>query len=95
MTFFGTPADPEHYILRVGEGPHYWEHVLWVWVTTTLDKFIEYAEGANLNGVVDKIAIPFFINARRERPADPCRLRAPVLRPSRPQPEAGAAHPHR
>ena len=48
---------------REGENPvpHYWEHVLWVWGFEDVDKFIEYAEGVNLNGVVDKITVPFLI----------------------------------
>ena len=48
---------------REGENPvpHYWEHVLWVWGYDDVDKFIEYAEGVNLNGVVDKITVPFLI----------------------------------
>jgi dienelactone hydrolase len=50
-------------LLREGENPvpHYWEHVLWVWGYDDVDKFIEYAEGVNLNGVVDKITVPFLI----------------------------------
>ena len=48
---------------REGENPvpHYWEHVLWVWGFEDVEKFIEYAEGVHLNGVVDKITVPFLI----------------------------------
>ncbi len=48
---------------REGENPvpHYWEHVLWVWGYDDVETFIEYAEGVNLNGVVDKITVPFLI----------------------------------
>ena len=48
---------------REGENPvpHYWEHVLWVWGFDDVEKFIEYAEGVHLNGVVDKITVPFLI----------------------------------
>lgn len=48
---------------REGENPvpHYWEHVLWVWGFDNLDKFITYAEGVNLNGVVEKIDCAFLI----------------------------------
>ena len=48
---------------REGENPvpHYWEHVLWVWGFDDVEKFIEYAEGVNLNGVVDQITVPFLI----------------------------------
>ena len=48
---------------REGENPvpHYWEHVLWVWGQTDLDEFISYAEGIQLDGVVEQIACPFLI----------------------------------
>ena len=48
---------------REGENPvpHYWEHVLWTWGFDDVDTFIQYAEGVNLNGVVDKITVPFLI----------------------------------
>ena len=48
---------------REGENPvpHYWEHVLWVWGGDDVDTFIEDAEGVNLNGVVEKITVPFLI----------------------------------
>ena len=48
---------------REGENPvpHYWEHVLWVWGFDDVDAFIEYAEGVNLDGVVEKIEVPFLI----------------------------------
>jgi dienelactone hydrolase len=48
---------------REGENPvpHYWEHVLWVWGYDDVDKFIEYAEGVQLSGVVERITCPFLI----------------------------------
>ena len=48
---------------REGERPvpHYWEHVLWVWGYDDLGKFIEFADQINLDGVVEKIDIPFLI----------------------------------
>ena len=48
---------------REGENPvpHYWEHVLWVWGGDDIDTFIEAAEAVNLDGVVEKITIPFLI----------------------------------
>ena len=48
---------------REGERPvpHYWEHVLWVWGHDDLDAFIEFADGVHLDGVVEKITVPFLI----------------------------------
>jgi dienelactone hydrolase len=48
---------------REGERPvpHYWEHVLWVWGRTDLDEFIEFADAVNLDGVVERIEVPFLI----------------------------------
>ncbi|ROO88051.1 prolyl oligopeptidase family protein [Actinocorallia herbida] len=48
---------------REGEHPvpHYWEHVLWVWGHTDIDEFIDFADGVNLDGVVEQITVPFLI----------------------------------
>jgi dienelactone hydrolase len=48
---------------REGERPvpHYWEHVLWVWGHTDLDEFIRFADAVNLDGVVERIGVPFLI----------------------------------
>jgi dienelactone hydrolase len=48
---------------REGERPvpHYWEHVLWVWGYDDLDAFIDFADAVNLDGVVEKITVPFLI----------------------------------
>jgi len=48
---------------REGENPvpHYWDHVLWVWGQPDIDTFIEFAEGVNLDGVVEQITVPFLI----------------------------------
>lgn len=48
---------------REGERPvpHYWEHVLWVWGHTDLDEFIAFADDVHLDGVVEKISVPFLI----------------------------------
>ncbi|MUL79006.1 S9 family peptidase [Mycolicibacterium sp. CBMA 226] len=48
---------------REGERPvpHYWEHVMWVWGQNDLDSFIEFADGVNLEGVVEQITVPFLI----------------------------------
>ena len=48
---------------REGENPvpHYWDHVLWVWGETDLDTFIAKAEAVNLDGVVERITVPFLV----------------------------------
>ena len=48
---------------REGENPvpHYWDHVLWVWGETDLDRFITKAEAVRLDGVVEQITVPFLI----------------------------------
>ncbi|WP_410659627.1 alpha/beta hydrolase family protein [Amycolatopsis sp. lyj-112] len=48
---------------REGERPvpHYWEHVLWVWGHDDLDTFIAFADSVHLDGVVEKITVPFLI----------------------------------
>lgn len=48
---------------REGENPvpHYWAHVLWVWGQPDVDTFIDFAEDIHLDGVVEKITVPFLI----------------------------------
>ncbi|MFF0772685.1 alpha/beta hydrolase family protein [Nonomuraea wenchangensis] len=48
---------------REGERPvpHYWEHVLWVRGHTDLKEFIDFADGVNLEGVVERITVPFLV----------------------------------
>lgn len=48
---------------REGERPipHYWEHVLWVWGYDDVDVFLDFADGVKLDGVVEKITVPFLI----------------------------------
>lgn len=48
---------------REGENPvpHYWDHAFWVWNATDMDDFIEKTQDMHLNGVVDKITVPFLI----------------------------------
>lgn len=48
---------------REGENPvpHYWDHVLWVWGENDVDTFITKAEAVNLDGIVEKITVPFLI----------------------------------
>lgn len=48
---------------REGERPvpHYWEHALWVWGFEDLDDFLTFADGVNLDGVVENITAPFLI----------------------------------
>jgi dienelactone hydrolase len=48
---------------REGERPvpHYWEHVLWVWGYDDLESFIDFADGVQLDAVVERISVPFLI----------------------------------
>ncbi len=41
--------------------PHYWEHVRWVWGAKDMDDFLRIAENVHLDGVVDKIRVPFLV----------------------------------
>ncbi|WP_252437451.1 alpha/beta hydrolase family protein [Pseudonocardia humida] len=46
---------------REGERPvpHYWEHVLSVWGHADLAEFIDFADALKLDGVVERIEVPF------------------------------------
>jgi dienelactone hydrolase len=48
---------------REGERPvpHYWEHVLWVWGFSDLQEFIAFADDIHLDGVVERITVPFLV----------------------------------
>ncbi|WP_432493274.1 alpha/beta hydrolase family protein [Kineococcus auxinigenes] len=48
---------------REGERPvpHYWDHVQWVFGTKDLDAFFEVAERMHLDGVVERIRVPFLV----------------------------------
>ena len=41
--------------------PHYWEHVRWVWGAKDMDEFLAIAENVHLDGVVEKIKVPFLV----------------------------------
>jgi dienelactone hydrolase len=41
--------------------PHYWEHVCWVWGARDIDEFMAIAENVHLDGVVEKIKVPFLV----------------------------------
>ncbi len=41
--------------------PHYWEHVCWVWGAKDMDEFMEIAAKVNLNGVLDRVRVPFLV----------------------------------
>lgn len=41
--------------------PHYWEHVRWVWGARDMDDFLRIAEQVHLDGVVEKIRVPFLV----------------------------------
>jgi len=48
---------------REGERPvpHYWDHVLWVWGYDSIEEFIQFADQVSLDGVAEKISVPFLI----------------------------------
>jgi dienelactone hydrolase len=41
--------------------PHYWAHVCWVWGAKDIDEFMKIAEDVHLDGVVEKIRVPFLV----------------------------------
>ena len=41
--------------------PHYWEHVRWVWGAPDMDAFMRIAENVHLDGVLDRIRVPFLV----------------------------------
>jgi len=48
---------------REGENPvpHYWSHVMWVFGCNTMEEFLKKAEGMTLNGIMDRIKVPFLV----------------------------------
>ena len=48
---------------REGENPvpHYWKHVQWVFGARDMDDFLAKAEHMHLNGVLDRIRVPFLV----------------------------------
>ena len=41
--------------------PHYWEHVRWVWGGKSIDDFMKIADKVHLDGVLDRIKVPFLV----------------------------------
>ena len=41
--------------------PHYWAHVCWVWGAKDIDDFMRIAEDVHLDGVVERIRVPFLV----------------------------------
>ena len=41
--------------------PHYWEHVRWVWGAKDMDDFMRIADNVHLDGVLDRIKVPFLV----------------------------------
>ncbi|MDM0079768.1 prolyl oligopeptidase family serine peptidase [Variovorax sp. J31P179] len=41
--------------------PHYWEHVRWVWGAKDQEEFLRIAERVHLDGVVERIRVPFLV----------------------------------
>ncbi len=50
-------------LAREGENPvpHYWGHVMWVFGKPDLDSFMAWAPNMSLEGVVDRIKVPFLV----------------------------------
>lgn len=48
---------------REGEKPvpHYWNHVMWVFGAKDMDDFLVKAQGMHLNGVMERIKVPFLV----------------------------------
>ena len=53
----------EKRLRREGEKPvpHYWAHVMWVFGAKDMDDFHEKAKGMTLDGVLDRIRVPFLV----------------------------------
>ncbi|NTX93038.1 S9 family peptidase [Pseudomonas sp. UMA643] len=41
--------------------PHYWAHVRWVWGARDMDEFMRIAENVHLDGVLERIRVPFLV----------------------------------
>jgi dienelactone hydrolase len=41
--------------------PHYWAHVCWVWGAKDTEDFMRIAENVHLDGVVERIRVPFLV----------------------------------
>ena len=41
--------------------PHYWAHVCWVWGAKDVDDFIRIAQDVHLDGILDRIRVPFLV----------------------------------
>ncbi|MDR7157179.1 dienelactone hydrolase [Sphingobium xenophagum] len=41
--------------------PHYWDHVMWVWGQPDIDTYMNFVTGISLDGVVERIRVPFLI----------------------------------
>lgn len=41
--------------------PHYWSHVMWVWGAKDMDEFMDIAEKVHLDGILDRIRVPFLV----------------------------------
>lgn len=46
--------------------PHYWSHVMWVWGARDMDHFMEIAENVHLDGILDRIRVPFLVTHGKE-----------------------------
>ena len=74
--------------------PHYWEHVRWVWGAADMDEFLALCPSITLDGVLDRVTVPFLVTHGQNDRQIPARIRAPDLRPARQQPQARAEDLH-
>ena len=64
---------------REGENPvpHYWDHVQWVFGKDSLEEFMAFAPQMSLEGVVDKITVPFLVTHGEDDRQIPMELATP------------------
>ena len=75
--------------------PHYWDHVRWVWGAKDMDDFMRIAEDVHLDGVLERISVPFLVTHGEQDKQIPAAVGAAHLRAARQQSEARAEDLHR
>ncbi|MGO4596341.1 alpha/beta hydrolase family protein [Terrabacter sp. 2RAF25] len=64
---------------REGENPvpHYWDHVQWVFGKNSLDEFMAFAPQMSLEGIVERITVPFLVTHGQDDRQIPMELALP------------------
>ena len=75
--------------------PHYWDHVRWVWGARDMDEFMRIAENIHLDGVLDRIKVPFLVTHGEKDSQIPLQVGASHLRAAGQQPQARTEDLHR